>query len=305
MPEAWGLEAFSTIGRLLSITKRTKLGTGIVNIYSRSAANIAMACVTLNQLAPGRFLLGLGVSGKQLVETFHGARYAKPFKRLQEYVDVIKGIQSGGQIDYDGEILKLAKFHLWAAPASPPVPIYLGAMGEKSLALAGKIGDGAIVTFYPLSKLGHAFETINQADPLRKKKVFAYIPLRLVNNERDEATAKLELAKTLAFYVVSMGKYYSENLSRLGYAKQVEEIKSAAGSGGNSSEVAKVISEDFLKEFALIGRPFQIFERLAKLPEGINPVFVLKASSSTEGDQSARALREVSVELASKKPRGI
>ena len=121
VPEAWGLEAFSTIGHLLTITRQIKIGPGIVNIFSRSAATIGMSCATLNQLAPGRFVLGLGTSGKGLVEYFHGAKFEKKFKRMNEYVEVIKKVSSGQIVEYNGEILKLSRFRLYGQALSSPI----------------------------------------------------------------------------------------------------------------------------------------------------------------------------------------
>jgi alkanesulfonate monooxygenase SsuD/methylene tetrahydromethanopterin reductase-like flavin-dependent oxidoreductase (luciferase family) len=305
VPEAWGMEAFSTIGHLLSITKRIKIGTGIVNVYSRSAGTIAMACSTLNQLAPSRFLLGLGTSGRGLIEDFHGLRYEKALKRTEEYVSAIRKIETGEPIDHEGEIVKLARFRLYTTPVKPPTQIYLGAIGEKNLSLAGKIADGAIVTLYPISKLGEALGLVNQGNPSTKKKVFAYIPIRLTRNEREEAAAKSELAKFFSFYIASMGRYYSRNLARLGFAKQVEEISGAVSSGAGTLEASKKITDDFLNDFALIGTPAKILDRVVSIPDGIHPVFALGATSLSDGDTSARSLREMSMELASKKPRKI
>jgi alkanesulfonate monooxygenase SsuD/methylene tetrahydromethanopterin reductase-like flavin-dependent oxidoreductase (luciferase family) len=302
--EAWGLEAFSTIGHLLSITKRIKVGTGIVNVFSRSAGTIAMGAATLNQLAPNRFLLGLGISGKGLVESFHSMRFEKALKRTEEYIQAIKKIQSGEVVDYNGEILKLARFRLFTSPVIPSIPIYLGAIGEKNLILAGKIADGAIVTLYPMSKLGQCSDLVNQAGQGKRKKVFAYIPVKLTSNEREETKAKLEVSKFISFYVSSMGRYYAQNLIRLGFGKQVEEIKNANSAGG-TSEASKVISDDLLREFSLIGRPTQILDRLAALPDTVHPVFALGVSSPQDSDTSARALREITVALASHKPRAI
>jgi alkanesulfonate monooxygenase SsuD/methylene tetrahydromethanopterin reductase-like flavin-dependent oxidoreductase (luciferase family) len=304
VPEAWGLEAFSTLGHLLSITRRIKVGTGIVNVFSRSAGTIAMACATMNQLAPNRFMLGLGASGKGLIESFHGIRFEKGLKRTEEYVEVIKKIQSGETVDFNGEILKLARFRLFATPVVPSVPIYLGAIGEKNLNLAGKIADGAIVTLYPISKLRKCIEFVEQASQGRKKKVFSYIPLRVTSNEREDADAKLEVSRFISFYVTSMGRYYPQNLIKLGFGKQVEEIRSA-NSSGVTAEASKAVSDELLKELSLIGRPTQIFDRLATIPEEVYPVFALAASSLRDGDVSARALREFSVTLASHKPRAI
>ena len=273
VPEAWGLEAFSTVGRLISITKRIRIGTGVVSIYSRTAGTLGMGCATINQMAPGRFLLGLGISGDGLVESFHGMKFERPFKRMREYIECVRRIQSGEPVDYDGEILKLSRFRLFTNPASPSVPVYIGAMGEKNLAFAGKIADGAIVTCFPISKLSQSLELVNHSDPSRRKKVFAFIHMRLPSNEREEAAAKLEVAKFISFYNASMGKYYAQNLMRLGFSKVVEAFKSASSSGG-TAEAAKVISEDFLNEFSLIGRPAKIIERLATIPDNIHPIFV-------------------------------
>jgi alkanesulfonate monooxygenase SsuD/methylene tetrahydromethanopterin reductase-like flavin-dependent oxidoreductase (luciferase family) len=307
VPEAWGLEAFSTIGHLLSITKRIKIGTGIVNVFSRSAGTIAMGCSTFNQLAPQRFLLGLGTSGRGLVEDFHGVRYEKGLKRTEEYVSAIKKIESGEQIDYAGDIVKLARFRLFTAPVKPPTQIYLGAIGEKNLTLAGRIADGAIVTLYPMSKLAEAQALVNQdsGSGSKKKKVFAYFPLRLTRNEREEASAKSELARFISFYIASMGKYYAKNLSRLGYGKQVEEILGAVSTGASTLESSKKISDEFLDDFAFIGTPSKILDRVVSIPDGIYPVFAMSAISPGDGDTSAKSIRELSSELASKKPRTI
>ena len=294
VPEAWGLEAFSTIGHLLTITRQIKIGPGIVNIFSRSAATIGMSCATLNQLAPGRFVLGLGTSGKGLVEYFHGAKFEKKFKRMNEYVEVIKKVSSGQIVEYNGEILKLSRFRLYGQALSSPVPIYLGAIGEKNLALSGVISDGAIVTLWPISKLGDCLKTVGGSS---KKKIFAYLPLRLARNEREEAQARAEISKYISFYIASMGKYYAQNLSRLGFDKEVKEAI--------ENKEKNILSDQFIGEFSLIGTPAKILERIASIPDGVHPVFAFSAVTPKDGDDAARSIRDISVELASKKPRPI
>src|SRR5487761_951886 len=113
IPEAWGLEAFSTIGHLLSATKKIKIGTGVINVHSRSAATIAMGSATLNQLAPGRFLLGLGTSGRRLIEGWHGVKFEKSFQRTKEYVEAIQKILKGEEARYGGDLLKMSGFRLF------------------------------------------------------------------------------------------------------------------------------------------------------------------------------------------------
>ena len=292
--EAWGLEAFSTVGHILTVTKRIKVGTGVVSVYSRTPATIAMACATLNQLAPGRFFLGLGTSGQGLVEAFHGAKFDRPFQRTKKYVEDIRKIQSGDLVDYSGR-QEPARIRLFAAAVKPPVPTFLGAIGEKNLALSGSIADGAIVTMYPISKLGFCRDLVRQAKA--SSKVFSFIPTKVTSNDREEAAGKFEIAKLIAFYVSSMGKYYAQNLIKLGFEKQVDEIKQAAAKGG-TSEAAKIISDDLLKDFALVGTAPQIIDRLARFPEGVNPVLAFSASTAKDGDAAAKAIRDLSAVLA-------
>lgn len=299
LPEAWGLEAFSTAAHLLTITKRIRIGTGIVNLYSRSAATISMACATLNQIAPGRFMLGLGTSGRAVVESFHGVRFEKKFQRTKEYIEAIRKIESGELADYEGEILRLSKFRLFTQAVKPPTPIYLGAIGEKNLILSGKLADGAIVTLWPISRLGECLKIVN-SEAKGPKKIFSYIPVRITNNEREEVSAKMDMTRYISFYVASMGKYYAENLTRLGYNKQVEDMIA-----GSKSQDLKPLADEFLDDFCLIGRPAKVLTRIASLPEDVHPVFSFNASSSKEADNSARMIREISVELASRKPRPI
>lgn len=298
VPEAWGLEAFSTIGHLVTVTSRIRIGTGIVNIFSRSAATIAMACATLNQASAGRFMLGLGTSGKGVVESFHGVKFERSLERLSEYVTVVRRIQTGQPADYSGNILKLARFRLYTSPALPPVPVYLGAMGEKSIALAGKIADGVIVTLYPFSKLHQCCSLLNseEADQVKTKKIFAYIPLRVTENEEEEERARFDLAKYLAFYIDSMGDYYVRNLCKLGYEKQVKEVSEAVSRGG-SNEGAKVIDQSMMDDLCLVGKPHTIIDHIARIPEEIYPVFAVNASSAKEAESSIRALREIALSL--------
>src|SRR5579872_266294 len=187
LTEAWGLEALSTAGYLLGLTSRIKLGIGVLNVFSRSAASIGMACVTLDQIAPNRFILGLGTSGRAVVERWHGKKFARPLQRTREYVKVVKQVARGEEVNYQGEILKLAGFKLYTKPRESDQEIYIGAMGEKNLRLAGEISDGAIVTMYPLSKLFDALETVRRSSPGdgREKKIFAYLPFKVARSSEE------------------------------------------------------------------------------------------------------------------------
>src|SRR5271157_5697974 len=117
LPEAWGLEAFSTVSHILGRTSSIRVGTGITNIYSRSAALIGMGCATFDQIAPGRFVLGLGSSGRAVIENWHGIDFSNPLSRTEEYVQVIRKVASGEEIEFNGDILKhQSKFRLFTKP---------------------------------------------------------------------------------------------------------------------------------------------------------------------------------------------
>jgi alkanesulfonate monooxygenase SsuD/methylene tetrahydromethanopterin reductase-like flavin-dependent oxidoreductase (luciferase family) len=292
IPEAWGLEAFSTIGYLLSITKRIKIATGVVNVFSRSAATIAMSCATLNQLAPGRFILGIGVSGRGVIESWHGLEFKIPLQRTREYVDVIKAILRGDVANYNGRVLKLERFRLFTTPPSQEIEILLGAIGEKNLRVAGEIADGAILALYPISKLRETLAIMNELSDESSKRVFSYLPFRITHSRVEFDSSRLELSRYLSFYISSMGEYYHSNLSKLGYGEEVEKIRTTAANSG-SKEAASSITPEFLDDLTLIGSPSDILRKVSAMSKETIPVLGVKGASIKDGIESAKMLDEL------------
>jgi alkanesulfonate monooxygenase SsuD/methylene tetrahydromethanopterin reductase-like flavin-dependent oxidoreductase (luciferase family) len=273
LTEAWGLEALSTAGYLLGITKRIKIGTGVLSTYSRSAALIGMACATLDQIAPGRFILGLGSSGKLVTENWHGASFAKPLQRSREYVEIIRRVARGDNLDHSGDLLRLSGFRLYTKPVTKEQEIYLGAISERNITVAGEISDGVLVTMYPLCKISHALGLLRGSSMEGTKlKLFAYIPMKITQNSEETMSARLEVAKNIAFYVASMGRYYAANLSKLGFEDSVKKILKAYSEGG-SRAAADSVDKELVDELALVGSVDRIRERVLSLPHDIVPVF--------------------------------
>ncbi|MHB8566907.1 MAG: LLM class flavin-dependent oxidoreductase [Nitrososphaerales archaeon] len=289
LPEAWSLEAFSAASHLLSKTEKIRIGTGIVNVYSRSAALIGMGCATLDQIAHGRFLLGLGSSGRGLIESFHGLRFEKPLERTKEYVVVIRKVARGESVDYSGDLLKLSRFKLFTKPVES-LEIYLGAIGEKNLKLAGEICDGAIITMYPFSRLGVAMNAIG-GTANRGKKLFAYFPTMLTGSNEELGRAREQVARNIAFYVASMGGYYSSNLSKLGFGDEVKKIIDAHS--GNKGTV----SGELIDELALVGDQNTILDRVARIPIGVHPVLAFSAKTSGEVMSAINSMRLIAASL--------
>jgi alkanesulfonate monooxygenase SsuD/methylene tetrahydromethanopterin reductase-like flavin-dependent oxidoreductase (luciferase family) len=273
LTEAWGMEALSTTGYLLGITSQIKIGVGVLNVYSRSAALIGMACATLDQIAPSRFVLGLGSSGKALVERWHGVEFSKPIQRTKEYIEIIRRVTRGENLDntsLNGK--QLSGFRLYTKAMNRDQEIYIGAIGDRNLKIAGEISDGAIVTMYPISRFLKAIESLGAG-----KKLFAYLPVKIVYNSEEEEKARREVARNIGFYVSSMGRYYASNLSELGFAKSVEKITSAYTTGGDKA-AADAVDDELMDELSLIGSPDQILDKMKKVPLGTIPIFAMDSS---------------------------
>ena len=296
VPEAWGLEAFSVISHILCKTKSIRVGTGITNVYSRSAALIGMGCATFDQIAPGRFMLGLGSSGKGLIENWHGNDFSKPLRRTEEYVQVIRKVAKGDPIDFDGEVLKhLSKFRLFTRPIESKLEIYLGAIGDANLKLAGKICEGAILAGYPSTKLDHALECLKEGSQGANKKLLTYLPSFISNSGENLLKASEQIAKNIAFYITSMGTFYPKNLVRLGYEDEVNNIVEANKQGGSKASV-QALRERIFDELSLVGRPQSILERVSKFPHGAIPVLGFGARSSEEIAGAIESMRTLSRE---------
>ena len=132
MPEAWEHEAFTILTDLAARTERIHLGTGIINVFSRSPALIAMSAATLDEVSGGRFRLGLGTSGARVVEDFHGVKFNKPLTRLKEAIQIIRLILAGERVDFNGECFELRRFKLGFKPLRSDIPIYVAALTPKS-----------------------------------------------------------------------------------------------------------------------------------------------------------------------------
>ena len=170
VPETWGMENFSMLSAISSRTTTQKIGSSIINIYSRSPSSIAMGAATVDTLSDGRLILGLGTSSLPIVETFHGYKFEKPLQRMREYVEIIRLALSGKQINYEGEIFNLNNFKLLIKPKRKLIPIYLAAVNQKMVELTWEIGDGVIFYLRPINEMK---KTITKMQA--KKKLMSHV----------------------------------------------------------------------------------------------------------------------------------
>ena len=256
IPETWGMENFSMLGAVSSKTRTQKIGSSIINIYSRSPSTIAMGAATTDILSDGRLILGLGTSSKPIVEDFHGEKFETPVQRMREYVEIIRLSLSKKQINYSGKIFNLKNFTLLLEPKRQSIPIYLAAINQKMVNLTWELGDGVIFYLRPLDEMK---KTISKMQSERKIDVACQIITCISNNSKD---AIQRAKKTLAFYI-SVGKIYREFLAKNGFKKETDDIFEEFKKSGFKSN-HELISDSMLNSLCIAGSPEEAKVQLEK-----------------------------------------
>ena len=217
IPETWGMENFSILSLASKENTFSKIGSSIINIYSRSPSLIAMGAATIDTISNRRLVLGLGTSSQPLVEDFHGDKFERPLKRMEECVEIIRLILSGKLLNYDGEIFSLKNFSLLIKPPRNTIPIYLAAVNEKMVELTWKIADGVIFYLRPKSEIKSTLAKMQ-----KQKNIDTSLQIiTCVNDDSEKAMTRAK--KTLAFYI-SVGKIYREFLASNGFENETKNI---------------------------------------------------------------------------------
>lgn len=238
VPEAWGRDAFTILTLLADKTKRINLGTAIVNTYSRTPAALAQHFATLDEVSGGRMLLGLGTSGPQVIEHFHGVAFQPPLQRMREYVEIINTLMKGEPLKYSGRLFDLQRgFTLRFQPVRDHIPIYLATLNAKSVKMTAELADGWLPIMIPIEQLKSEIDNLRQASVAAGRPANA-VAVRspgtiTVTSQIDKARAAS--AGMLAFYIGRMGTFYAAQLTRLGYGGAVETIKEAWAGGSRAA----------------------------------------------------------------------
>lgn len=217
IPETWGMDCCSVMSSVSQIAKKPKIGSSILNIYSRSPSLVAMTVATLDVLSQGRVILGLGTSSRPIVEDWHGSEFTYPIDRMREYVEIIRLVLSGKKCDYDGDFFHLKGFNLLIGSYRKDIPIYLAAINKKMVELTWEIADGVILYLRPLDELKNTIPKMQS-----KKKIDVTCQLiTAISEDAEEAINRAK--KTIAFYV-SVGSIYREFLAGHGFEKETRNI---------------------------------------------------------------------------------
>jgi F420-dependent oxidoreductase-like protein len=270
--EAWGTDAVSVLGWLAAKTERIKLGSAIMQIPGRTPGNAAMTAATLDLLSGGRFLLGLGTSGPQVVEGWHGQPWGKPLTKTREYVEIVRTALRRDVVEHEGEHYRIPwdgpgatglgkPLKLMLRPLRPEIPIYLAALGPKNVALAAEIADGWLPIFVAPERFDDAFGPSLTGAP----DGFEIAATASVLVGDDVAALRDALRPHVALYVGGMGakgrNFYNSLVRRYGWEDDAERIQELYLSGKQREAIAAV-PDELVDAVSLVGPKERIAERL-------------------------------------------
>jgi len=285
--EAWGTDAVSVLAWLGASTTRIRLGSAIMQMPGRTPANTAMTAATLDLMSGGRFILGLGTSGPQVVEGWHGQAWGKPLVRTREYVEIVRAalrrevVEHRGEhyrIPYDGRgATGLGKpLKLMLRPLRTEIPIYLAAIGPKNVALAAEIADGCLPIFVDPERFDAAFgESVSAA---RDGFEVAATVNVLVGD--DVQALRDSLKPHIALYVGGMGakgkNFYNSLVRRYGWEAEADRIQELY-LGGRQRDAIAAVPDELVDALSLVGPKERIRDRLEAWRE--TPVTTLVVGS--------------------------
>ena len=290
--EAWGSDVFTPLAWIGAHTQRIRLGTGIAQLSARAPTATAMAAMTLDHLSGGRMILGLGVSGPQVVEGWYGQPFGKPLARTREYINIIRQVLARKEpVSNDGEHYPLPYTGegSWGLgkplksivhPLREDLPIFLGAEGPKNVAMTAEIADGWLPLYYSPYRQEVYADQLKGAKP--GFEIMQGMPV-IINDDIEEAVVPLK--HSLALYIGGMGakdrNFHNELVKRMGFEEEAEKIQDLF-LAGKKDEAARAVPTQLADEIALVGSVDRIKDRLNAWRE--TPVTSLLVSTQSKDE---------------------
>jgi F420-dependent oxidoreductase-like protein len=273
--EAYGSDTATVLGWLAGQTSKIRLGSGIFQMPARSPTMTAMTAATIDQLSNGRMLLGIGSSGPQVAEGWHGQRFAKQLQRTREYVAVMRMALARDRVEFHGETLELPlpdgpgkALKLTISPIQERIPIYLAAIGPKNTALAGEVADGWIPTLFSPEHVSELRPLLEEGAARSGKSLsdFDIAPTVNVFVTDDLRKGRDSMRPFIALYVGGMGSreqnFYNRVVGRYGFEREAKQIQDLYLEGKREEAMA-AIPESLIDTVSLCGPPDHVRERLA------------------------------------------
>ncbi|MFA7324544.1 MAG: LLM class F420-dependent oxidoreductase [Candidatus Nanopelagicales bacterium] len=305
--EAYGSDAATVAAWVAAQTTRVDIGTGVFQIPGRTPANTAMTAATLDTLSGGRFRLGLGLSGPQVSEGWHGVKFDRPLQRTREYVEIVRMALARQKLEYQGECFTLPlpdgpgkALTLTIHPVREHIPIYLAGIGPKSLELVGEIADGWLAVYFSPD---HADDTLGKVRAARlaagkSMDGFEVVTTTSVVFGDDLQACADQLRPGAALYIGGMGSremnFYNQNVRRMGFEKEAQEIQDKYLARDYAGAQAALPFE-LLDQVSLIGPPARVADRLQAFAQAgvTNLTFSAIGDTIEQKIASVRTMAEV------------
>lgn len=299
--EAYGSDALTPLAWVAARTERIRIGSAVLQMPARTPAMTAMTAATIDQMSHGRFLLGLGVSGPQVVEGWHGRAFGKPLRVSREYVEIVRRILArDAPVEYSGEYYELPyrgddatglgkPLKSMIGPANPDLPIYLAAIGPRNVELAAEIADGWLPVFFSPERAGDQYGPVLRSGFAKsgetdKADRFDIAPTVAALVTDDVAAGRLQMKPQLALYIGGMGakgrNFYNDLAGRYGYEAEAEHIQDLY-LAGKKMEATMAVPDALVDEVCLVGSADAIRDRLAAWEESGVGTLIVGASDPT------------------------
>lgn len=265
--EVYTYDAFTTLTHIAANTERIKLGTNIAQIYARTPALLATTAASLDQLSGGRFILGVGASGPQVIEGWHGLPYHKPLQRTREIIDICRTIWSGERLTYDGEVYKLDKgLRLLNQGHRSDIPIYVASLGPKNVAMTAEVADGWLPFPFSTEKAPEVFgESLAAGAAARgRPNPLTIAPFAPVF-AGDERVGMDVVRGLIGFYIGGMGSreqnFYNKLVQRYGFVEEAKTVQDLFLSKRKEEAIAAT-PDALVDQVSVIGDEARMKDRL-------------------------------------------
>ena len=293
--EGWGQDAVTPLAYLAARTKTIKLGTAIMQITARAPAMTAMTAMTLSSLSEGRFILGLGSSGPQIVEGLHGQSFERPLSRMKETIKIIQAALAGEKITSSSEQVKLplpngeGKPMRLAQPPNEEIPLYLATLGPKSLEYTGQVAQGWIGTAFTPERADALLDPIwagAESAKREKSQIDVHVGAASVAFGEDIRSLVQPLKMSKAFTLAAMGSkntnFYNDAYSKSGWAEAAQKVRNL-WLKGQRDQAALSVPDEMVLQTNLLGTEKMVAERLRVYREaGVTTLKVAPIGSDLE-----------------------
>lgn len=305
IPEAYGFDSVSMLGFLAARTDRVQLGSALLSVYSRSPALLAMTAAGVDALSGGRFLLGIGASGPQVVEGWHGVPFERPVGRIRDVIEICRAVWRRERVAHDGSALTVPlpsdrgtgqgkALKLIGSPVRAEIPIFVGALGPRSVEMTAEIADGWIPALFNPERADRVWSEALTAGQAQRES--ALEPLELVAGgsvaicDEDQARdVRDEMRPSIALYVGGMGSkssnFYNDVFRGYGFEEAADQIQEHY-LDGRRAEAAACVPERYLDEVSLVGDAGFVRERL----EAYRAAGVTQLAVTPAGDDPTRVI---------------